>query len=210
MTLPDDITLKETHKSGLKGLYRVYDKHKFIKSLWIPLIISLVIFSCIIITQQNTYEVIEALSKVILSIMPSLLGFVLGAYAIIIGFGNEKFMKSTAIISVENPISFYQKFSSVFAFSILCFGTALVLAFVIILFSFIIIPECVPVIIISSINYFILFILMFTSIYSIFQIPVMILNIFTFSQTNHINLVSQNAQDEIDKQKIPMKKTGFK
>jgi len=209
MTLPDDDILKETHKSGLKGLYRVYDKHKFINSLWIPSIISVVIFPCIIITQKNTYEVIEALAKVILSIMPSLLGFVLGGYAIIIGFGNEKFMKSTAKISVENPISFYQKFSSVFAFSILCFGTALVFAFVIILFSFIIIPEFVPVIIIQCINFSTLFILMFTSIYSILQIPVMILNIFTFSQTNHINLVSQNLKDENDKQKVPMKKTGF-
>ena len=209
MTFPNDDVLKETHKPGLKGLYRVYDRSKFVKSLCIPSFISVVIFPCIIITQQNTYEVIEAIAKVILSIMPSLLGFVLGGYAIIIGFGNEKFMKSTAKISVENPISFYQKFSSVFAFSILCFATALVLAFVIILFSFIIISEIVPVIIISSINYFTLFILMFTSIYSIFQIPVMILNIFTFSQTNHINLVSQNLKDEIEKQKVPMKKTGF-
>lgn len=136
-----------------------------------------------------------------MTIMPSLLGFVLGGYAIIIGFGNEKFMKSTAKISEDEPISYYQTFSSVFAFSILCISFSLVISFVFYLIGLIDPIFYASDYLIDVINYIGLFILIFAVTYAIFQIPVMIINIFSFSQTHHINLVMQNELERLEKER---------
>jgi uncharacterized protein YqhQ len=195
MTLPNDEILKKTHQTSYKGLFVVYNKKKFIRSVWIPCGISLLVFISIVLSDKNVVEIIKSINSVVLGSMPSLLGFVLGGYAIIIGFGNEKFMKSTAKITAEKPISYYQNFSSVFAFSILSLSASLVLAFVFYLFSLTETPSFIPDLIIDIVNYFSLFCLIMTTTYSIFQIPVMIINIFSFSQTHHINLVAQNLHD---------------
>lgn len=198
-SLPDDITLKETHQPGLKGLLRVYDKGKLGLSLIIPVIVTVLFLIGISISDQNVLNLVTFIVDQVLSIMPDLLGFVLGGYAILIGFGNEKFLASTSEISEDKPISFYQTFSSIFAVSILSMAIALVFAYIVSLISSISTPLFITNETVNCINYSSLIVLLFSSVYSVCQIPVLILNIFGFSQMFHINMIAQNLNKKSPK-----------
>ncbi|WP_372640235.1 hypothetical protein [Ancylomarina sp.] len=200
MTTEEINNLKHTHGMGLEGLLHVYELKKFLKSLIIPSVITCVTYAGIILSGTNILSAVNAITQTVLSITPSLLGFLLGGYAIIIGFGDEKFLKSAAKISKEKPISTYQKFSGVFAISILSLGAALIVAFVFSLIEQIDASILMSTIIIEYTNKIALFLIIAISSYAVVQIQTMIVNIFNLSQMHHLTLIKQNMLDEMQKE----------
>lgn len=193
MLPPNDI-LTHTHKGGIEGLHNTYSRKKFRKSLKFPAAISFCIYIFIFLNTENYYVIIESIMDLVFTITPSLLGFMLGGYAILIGFGNREFLQSISQISDNKPISFYQKFSSTFAFSILSMAVVLIIACIFFLFS-LIIPLDYFSDYLDYFNIFAIIILVFLLVYSICQIFIAILNVFTLSQAYHAFLIKKNFNE---------------
>ena len=193
--LPEKETIRKTHLPGFKGLCVIYSWKKFWKSIIKPLITTLFIFLLFLLFSSDIIGIIKVLVELSLNVMPNLLGFLLGGYAIVISFGNENFLKSTSLISEKKPVSKYQIFSGIFAATTLSIAFSLIVAFLFSIVSLVPVPLFVPDILIKIINYLALFLMLFVGIYAIFQIPTMIFNIFDFSQMFHIKLVSEIEYD---------------
>lgn len=194
-------TLEETHKTGFSGLWSIYDKKKLFYSLITPLAFSILFTILLSLTSKNLYLTINEVITLVLSIVPNLLGFLLGGYALIVGFGNERFLQSLTKQVKGDSITYYQKFSSVFAFTIYSLSISLIIG---IIFSFCLkvpAPLCIPASFILSINVTALFILLFFLIYSGFLLPTMVMNIFDFSQIHHIKLYSARMNEEKEEKK---------
>ena len=194
-------TLKETHTPGIKGLWKIYKKKKAKRVILFPLLFSLVFISIFISFQIDAFPIIEKVIDVVFTVNPALLGFVLGGYAIIIGFGSEKLLRKTAKISEEEPISYYQTFSSNFAICIYAITINLIITTIFYFITLIDLPFYVFKWIIDSINYFALFLLVFSTMVAVVLIPFMVINIFNFSQTHHLTLVLSNENEEPDEDK---------
>ena len=131
------------------------------------------------------YEVITFLIDKVLSILPNIIGFNIGAYALIIGFGHRDVIEKMAT-SKDNKYSLFQKMGGTFAFSVIIQSFTIVLAFLLNLFISIFKYSLPDFICITEIvNFIALSILLFLTLYSIFLIPQIVLNVFGFSQLYH-------------------------
>ena len=194
-------TLGETHRTGFSGLWSIYDKEKLFYSLLTPLAFSILFTILLSLTSKSLYVTINEVVTLVLSIVPNLLGFLLGGYALIVGFGNEKFLQSLTTQVKGDSITYYQKFSSVFAFTIYSLSISLIIGIIFTLCLKIPAPLCVPASLILYINVAALFILLFFLIYSGFLLPTMVMNIFDFSQIHHIKLYSSRLTEENEEKK---------
>jgi len=196
--LPDLESLRETHKAGYEGLRRIYIKDKFFKSLRIPIFTTLIVNIVFVIYNTDPYVLIISLINAVFAIVPNLLGFILGGYAIIIGLGNENFLKATATITKKKPISYYQKFSSIFALNLLSQSVTLIFSLVLFIISQV--TFNLPIQLANILNHIGLFIFSLSLFYTIFQIPTMIINIFSLSQAHHLFLYKEKIEHQPDQE----------
>jgi len=120
-----------------------------------------------------------------ISILPSLLGFCVGGYALIIGFGHKEMLqKMSDPDKKKNNMSFFQIMSSVFAISVIVQIITFLLSYII---SFIIDLEFTSAneLLCNKINIFTISLVLFFSIYSIILLYYMVINIFNFGQIMH-------------------------
>jgi hypothetical protein len=150
----------------------------FLKGAFLPFIISVVVLLFTLrFSTSSILELIELVVDLIVTIIPSLLGFVLGGYAILIGISN------IAIVSVkiDSNLTLYQKISTVFSISLIMQLFLLVFAFIV---KFVL-KSNVPVystILADSINYITLILLFFGFVYVNIMIKDLVINIFNLSQ----------------------------
>lgn len=106
-------------KSGWKTAIRNYPSKNLWKSIKIPCIITAIIVGCIVSCNLLDYDcpLLSVLTKLIDMItagFPSILGFSIAAYALIIGFSGSSIVKKLHEAK-ENGVSFYQELSSTFS-----------------------------------------------------------------------------------------------
>ncbi len=196
--------LKELHEVGYKGLLcnKTYI-WKLIndKTTYVSILLSILIFCPFIFFSINSYLLLNKVIALSISIFPSLLGFCIGGYAIIIGFGDRNIIKSMSDpLSNRGNLSFFQIVNGTFALSILIQIITLFFSFVISLFiamNF----EASSQVIMNNTNYTLSFFVIFLSIFSLFLICDTVINIFNFAQMVHFKIRLDKIMDDNRKTK---------
>ncbi len=199
----DKKTLKENHGGGLGKLLKIYNtKGDLYKGtfLWVSIIANLILIIAIYALRVKTYELIKDVTDLYISILPSLLGFNLGAYALLIGLASSDLINKMSS-SYETKFTSFQRASSVFGFCVLLQAASLIISFFfklvimmnnetsIAFFSIISNPHLIQVI-----NLLSLFILNLFGVYSLLILISVILNIFALSQAAHFFAVTKHIK----------------
>lgn len=168
----------KTSMFGFKALLRQYSVKLFLKGAFLPIIISVFILIPIICFSSNSIlELIELIVDLIMSIIPSLLGFVLGGYAILIGISNI----AIVTVKIDDKLTLYQKISTVFSISLIMQLFLLVLAFIVKFVLKFNVFVC-STILANSVNYITLILLFLGFVYVTIMIKDLVINIFNLSQ----------------------------
>ncbi|GAT62787.1 hypothetical protein [Paludibacter jiangxiensis] len=178
---------KKTKNFGINAILKLYDLRLLWKGAKYPLIFTVIIVSIFLFVGEIDKEIIKSVVDLILSIIPSLLGFVLSGYALLIGFGNIEIIakRRQTEVDKEKP-TLYQKVSTVFA-------VALIMQIVLLVFTFIlkvllqvdlpcIFDNCIAC---EIVNYIVFILLIFGLLYVTVMIKDLVVNIFNFSQIQH-------------------------
>lgn len=182
--------LLSRHQAGLKGIFNKYTREKFYKSnyFWFSLILSLllvIVLACVKRDEAHVYMLIGDLASVVLTAFPSLLGFSLAGYALIIGSINIGVLgRMSKPVKEMDRMSYFQFVSSVFALSVLVQCVTMLFAFVV---HVIIKQKWVMVAGISSywVNFLVYFLLLFLIIESLVILGNTVVNIYSFAQSLH-------------------------
>ena len=171
--------------TGWRTVWRIYPLKNLYKGIIKPIILtSCTCFICFI-SEKSSLEHIDFLCDVIITTFPSIIGFILTAYALIIGFSSSDIISYLAKSGVNKKYSLFQIVNSTFAVVMgfmIC--TFLIGAFC----SFIQQAE-IPFLIHDLTPYFngiVLFVLIFCFFYSICSLLDIIINIFNLGQFANI------------------------
>ncbi|WP_297101806.1 hypothetical protein [uncultured Draconibacterium sp.] len=185
-----DKLLKETHNGNLKTLLKIYWSNKPIfksQYFWTAICVSTLSIIFASLLQIPKFDILKFLAQQATSIIPSVLGFNLGAYIILISLNSTNILKEMTEPNIEEgeKYSFYQKMSSVFAFSLLLQTTSLVFGIIVST----VINLCSSIVIgnifAEIMNILSQFFLCFVLTYSLVLIGQVVLNVFNFGQVIH-------------------------
>ncbi|MEJ7665551.1 MAG: hypothetical protein WKG07_41520 [Hymenobacter sp.] len=122
--------LAQQHEAGFAGLRHLYPRDLLWKGILWPAIISSLLTGIFLLAQIEPLKIVFSIVESIIAVMPSLLGFLLGGYTILISFSNSKLLKSLTEIPANDKISVFQKVSCIFALTILVQSATLLLALI--------------------------------------------------------------------------------
>ena len=135
MTISELKAIREDHPTGWRGIFDSYPIKTMVSDL--PFLFSLLItilgVIAFIVTEKSSYVLLIWFIDMVKSLFPNLLGFCLGGYAILIGFGNTDLLKSLTRKLRSINKSVFQLLSAVFAFSLILQSVSLIISYV---FSF--------------------------------------------------------------------------
>lgn len=193
----------KNHKPSWKGMYDIIKKRGTLKK-W-PFLISLflgiiVAGAIIIFIPDKSYVILQNTSDLFTSVFPSLLGFALGGYAIVIGFSNTDLLKKASDI---NKHSIYQILSAIFALSLVFQVFTTLIAF----FTSWVYKLGLPILDKSIyfwgatiINCIVILVLIIGAIYSLILLPYVVINLFSLGQISNMHFTIENIQDEKSQQ----------
>lgn len=174
---------------GIQAILRIYNRKLLLKGAIMPFILTFIIVALFSIFGKVDISILGVVVDLILTIIPSLLGFVLSGYALLIGFGNieviaKKSKKDND--SSENKPTLYQKVSAVFAIGLIMQVLLLVFTFGLKILLKVELPcLCGNISICNITNYIIFTLLIFGLFYVVVMIKDLVINIFNFSQVQH-------------------------
>ena len=182
--------LLNRHQAGLKGIFNQYTRKKFYRSKYFLFSFFLSLLLVIVLAfvkrdEAHVYMLVGDLTSVVLTAFPSLLGFSLAGYALIIGAINIGVLNRMSQPDDRmDRMSYFQFVSSVFALSVLVQCITMLFAFIV---HAVIKQEWEMVAGISTywINLPIYFILLFLIIESLVILGNTVVNIFSFAQSLH-------------------------
>jgi hypothetical protein len=177
-------------KFGIKAIIKLYSAKLLFKGAKLPLLMTALIVALFIIFGIVDKTTIESAVDLVLSIIPSLLGFVLSGYALLIGFGNIEIIAKKPKPKNgdnENKPTLYQRVSTVFAVGlfmqifllVFAFGLKLILKLDL---TCIFDNFCIC----NILNYIVFTLLVFGLLYVTVMIKDLVVNIFNFSQVQHL------------------------
>jgi hypothetical protein len=202
--------LKNNHNPSIKGIYTEYICKKLFHSGGLILSISLSIVCFIFLFFFSTVDDYVLLSKIIeinISIFPALLGFCVGGYALIIGFGHKEMLQKMSEPNEEKSnMSLFQIMSSIFAASIIVQIITFLLSFIIsYLLNFDLNSSNETLC--GIVNITAISIICFLSIYSIILIYYMVINIFIFGQMMHFCIRNELLNKKSDEDTLNIEVT---
>ena len=185
---------------GIKAIIRLYSKKLILKGAKLPLFITVLIMAIYCFYGHITKETLGVVIDLILSIIPNLLGFVLSGYALLIGFGNIELIAKKTKPNNENTEvkpTLYQKVS--------VFAVGLIMQIFLLAFSFVlklILKLELPCLfgtycICNLVNYIVFGLFVFGLLYVTVMIKDLVINIFNFSQVQHI-FINKPKQENND------------
>ncbi|HEY0055771.1 MAG TPA: hypothetical protein VGB63_10475 [Pedobacter sp.] len=202
--------IRNNHLGDIKTLLRIYNAKGALYNgtyLWISLVVTLVLTLICYYSAADFYKLIQALCNIYTSVLPSLLGFNLGAYALLIGLGSSSFIgRFSRKFAVK--ITLFQRASSVFGFCVLLQALALIAAF---FYNLIIIIQeqsqlslmnnfFDDIDAVNKFNAFAFYFLNFIGTYSVLIIIKVVENIFSLSQLAHF-YSGLDQRDETNKKR---------
>lgn len=196
----DDQNARVKKLLSFKGIFIIYNPKNFAKTF--PFIASLLIaimYAVLSLAWQfNQEKVLVYILEKFLNVFPNMLGFSLGGYAIIVGFGNTNFIKRIALSTEEDEFSLFETLSAIFAFNLISQAVVLIAALFIDFIYFIsntfsfstdqCLNEVINCTAVSS--------LIFLGSWTLFVIPYLISNIFIFGEAHHITLKHEKKQGD--------------
>jgi hypothetical protein len=196
--------VKSRHKKGIVGILQSYGLINMLCS--IPAVstflfsISFIVFLCFS-PSINIYDVLVHLSDLSLTIFPNLLGFSLGGYALIIGFGNTALLKSMTKTKNETDQTIFQRMNGIFAFGLLLQVFELLFAFIVKFIVAIGSSSTIPfflnhLLVCQIINLFGCFMLTLCASWSLAIIPYIVSNVFLFGQMHHLYLTKERIIED--------------
>lgn len=195
--------LKNRHQYSIRGIFPKYIIRKFLysRSILISIAITAVLsFLIICFRFKNTFDLLEEIIDITMDLIPNILGFCIGGYALIIGIGNiDALKKMSSPMKKRENLSFFQILSSVFAGSLILQCITLLLSFVIKIFLKIEIPALSNSIAIV-INSLVIIVILFFSTLSIVLLYYTVINLFNYGQSMHFLIrLEKGEQDEQQK-----------
>lgn len=201
--MTDKEIIKKKTPFGLGGVLAIYFEQssknqfyslikKLIRGYAIPLIVCIVAFYLITQSEEQVYKQLITVSALFSNILPNLLGFNLGAYALFTGFGGASFLKKIVSYKQEN-YSLYQKNSAIFALSIIMQAFTLFFCVIIDIFSGINI-DGIPVRLTNTVNELSLFFTLLFGFISVWIMISLVINIFNLSQKYHFILFGMKSE----------------
>lgn len=169
--------MKTIYDPGWGVVWRIYSKENLKKSIWLPLILTVVSFAVCFFSKKNPLGLIEYVGSTILSVGPNMLGFTLSGYALMMGLSNSEFIQGLINFREEGKeYSLFQSLNTVFAVVLgMMFLTT------------------------DMYNWICLFILMFLMYYTINAIKDIVINIFNFGQ--YVQVYAEEPEDNELKEK---------
>jgi len=183
---------------SIKGIFIIYHPKNFVRTFpFVAALLIAIIYAVFTLVYHLDQEKILAyILEKYLNVFPNMLGFSLGGYAIIVGFGNTNFLKRIALSADENEFSMFETLSAIFAFNLISQAVVLLTAlffdflyFVNRTFNFGIdkgMAEVVNCVAVST--------LIFLGTWTLFVIPYLISNIFIFGEAHHITLKHERSK----------------
>lgn len=206
---PDEI--KKRHDGGYLTLFKIYQSdEKFHKDPFFKLsvIISLILTGIACFSNNSIYDIILRLLDASIGILPSLLGFNLGAYILIVGFGATDILSViTKPLKGQKNFSLYQKLNGIMGVSVLIQIATLSFIFILKIwdkiqegFSFTF--EWVHLNqLIAIVNTFIFFIVFSFVIYCFLILLNVVKQVFLFAQTIHFIIYTEQQKKTEEKAK---------
>lgn len=201
----DKQLLIENHNGSLRKLLKIYNtKGDLYKGviLLLSLNIDIAISIFIDVLKLDVYKLVVSFTNIYMTILPSLLGFNLGAYALLIGLASSDLIKKMSS-SYETKFTSFQRASSVFGFCVLLQALALIIAFLFQIsinlgadVSLNIHPHSNFELFFDCLNFSGLFILNLFGIYSILILISVIGSIFAISQAAHFYAVTDHIRSD--------------
>lgn len=196
-------SLKKLHLGDVKTIWKIYQKDEtFYKNIYfvLSLVISILFSLTTLFAQKTSFEFIDNFVPIIISIVPSLLGFNLGAYILIVGFGSIEILNDLSEpISDDNDYSMYQRLISIMSISVIIQILTLIISVIIVSIVKLEIDPFLNLRYLLVINSLILFVLFFLLIYSILNMINIVKHVFLFAQTIHfvVTINKKNAKKKI-------------
>jgi hypothetical protein len=192
--------MTKQHRMGIFGLVAIYSKTKLLRGSIGPALLA----TCLFLTVKNAHlsseVVLKHLADTAVSVLPNLLGFLLGGYTILIGFGNIDLLKSSTLIIPGQRTSLFQMLSSIFALTIYIQIITLIVS-LIVQFTLTIpakgegfVSELFKWS--ANINSSAIVIISFLLFYCILSLLAMVINIFNFAQKYHLALTEERLEDD--------------
>lgn len=180
--------IRSLHEVSWKGLWRMLIERRTFSKF--PFLVSVIITATAIIFlagkgKSDSYDLIKNTCELTLSFFPNLLGFTLGGFAIIVGFSNSDLIRQGTSIEEHST---YQILNAIFSYSILVQIVVTLLSFAIswcIKIDISTILSCESKLLCDCFNFFLLTIILFCSLFTLLITPLIIVNLFTFSQLNN-------------------------
>lgn len=194
-----ELNITDLHEFGFSGIIKIlrikgtFKKFPFYGSILFSFFITVLI--CIL-DSDKLYPYLYETTGILIAFFPSLLGFSLGGYALVVGFSNVDLIKKG---SETKKHSLYQILNAIFSLSIIFQVFTTILCFGVYWFIKVDLDSLIPVycrFMGTALNALILFLLLFGSIYSLCLTPYVVTNLFTLSQLNNLHLTIENLKDE--------------
>lgn len=184
---------------GWRSAWRIYPYKSLFKSLWRPFLLE--ILSCLLISGSSvsTIDILEYVCSFVNGGYPSIVGFVLSGYALLIGFSNSELIQMLSKRKNNGEPTLFQKVNATFSIMLLM----LVLTLVVSLVLSMIIHAKVSVCLffegnVEIINKIVLYLFLFMVYYSLLSLLDVVMNIFNFGQFAFVvnDIKNRNKQQE--------------
>lgn len=188
--------IRKEHPTSFKGIYKSYSLKDVFESkpFWGSLILTFVFGGLFFFSDKSFYELLLVLNENVLNLYPNLLGFNLGGYALIIGFGNNDLIKGLTKKGKDKKNSIFQRLNGIFAFTLILQAFVLIFAFVSdFVISLDLGTSSTPIYYFT--NGIALFVITFFGLWGILILPIVIANVFTFGQLHHFTLTKERIKD---------------
>ncbi|PUV24534.1 hypothetical protein [Sphingobacterium athyrii] len=199
--------LKEAHNGDLRTFFKAYgvlSSFKKSKSVRIAVVITVFIQVLLLCSEGDLYEFLSLLIAKNLSIIPNVLGFAIGAYALLISGFSEKLLARIVLTeeyeeTAQPQFNSFQKTSAIFGMALFVMSIGLLLNYTLSIINDTNFFNAFSMSIISAktVNSIIIFLLNLVSIYSILLIFNSVINLFAFSQfISAIMTLDKNESDQ--------------
>lgn len=181
---------------GWTGVWRCYTRHNLLRSVLWPAVLALAVMTTCLTASVPFSSVIRTLLSLSLTVAPTVMGFTLAGYALIISQSNSQYMQ--AVMNNDDSVSMFQKLNATFAVVLgMSFFTTLVAVIVKLVMEYsslyLRLHSCLLVFGKALVTFALTFLLLYT-VMAVRDITINIFNYGQFVQTYHDNRSPEDSR----------------
>lgn len=166
---------------GWAGVRRCYTWHNFRKSVLLPAVLALAVTVTCLATSVPFSSVARTLLSLSLTVAPTVMGFTLAGYALIISQSNSQYMQ--AVMNNDDSVSMFQKLNATFAVVLgMSFSTTLVAVMIKIVMEYSSLYAQLKAPLLICGKALVTFVLAFLLLYTVMAVMDITINIFNYGQ----------------------------